>query len=276
MWGTAVTSMKSKGTGKMKAAEARNRRRGTWVACPSCGKPSRTYVRSGEVEIHCKECNEDFEVVIRPLGGRAAAPASPDKTFLEPAAFLQGEMVFHPDRIELCGVTIITDRGSEYSIRMMAALRHRRNSRYVRLSATRLAGLINAPGVGTITGCAKTIRDNITERLRADLNIECGKYDVLDHGKQGYFLRESITVRDGASEDDAPPEAAPEPGRDSLERREWVLRRLREGRPLCRADLEREFGIAERTAKRDLNALVKRGEIEFVRKPHPGRYRLAK
>ena len=107
-------------------------------------------------------------------------------------------------------------------------------------------------------------------------DVACSSYDVPDHGKQGYFLRENITVRDGACEDDAPPKVGPEPGRSSVERQKWVLRRLHEGRSLCRTDLEREFGIAERTAKRDLNALVKRGEIEFVRKPHPGRYRLAR
>jgi predicted ArsR family transcriptional regulator len=45
---------------------------------------------------------------------------------------------------------------------------------------------------------------------------------------------------------------------------------------LARRDLEKQFGIGMKTAKRDLSDLVGRGLIVFERTPRPGHYRLAK
>jgi len=121
-------------------------------------------------------------------------------------AFSGGEMVFYVDRIELCEVKIISDKGTGQSMMLLGELRRKDSSgRYVRRSAEELAQALDTPGgVGTITSCVATIRGNISERLRAQLGVLCGPDDVLAHDEQGYYLREWITVRDAAAKADAP------------------------------------------------------------------------
>ena len=122
----------------------------------------------------------------------------------EPTPFKGGEMAFYPDHVELCGVRIISDAGSGQSMLMLHVLRDKRpDGRFRSVGAGPIARKIEADGVGTITGCAATIRRNITERLRKQSNILCGAHDVLDNDEQGYHLRSWITVRvveDGASQ----------------------------------------------------------------------------
>lgn len=59
------------------------------------------------------------------------------------------------------------------------------------------------------------------------------------------------------------------------ERRRWACEQLRAGHSLRREDLERQFGVSARTAKRDLLALRDTGEVEFVGPAKTGHYRLA-
>ncbi len=60
-----------------------------------------------------------------------------------------------------------------------------------------------------------------------------------------------------------------------LGRQEWILSELARGVKLTRADVERQFNVGDRTVKRDLKNLVATGQVEFVRLPAPGHYRLA-
>lgn len=59
------------------------------------------------------------------------------------------------------------------------------------------------------------------------------------------------------------------------ERRRWVCEQLGAGQPLRREDLERQFGVSARTAKRDFQTLRDAGEVEFVGPAKTGHYRLA-
>ncbi|MEX2119727.1 MAG: hypothetical protein WD847_09040 [Pirellulales bacterium] len=57
---------------------------------------------------------------------------------------------------------------------------------------------IKAPGgAGTVTGYINRIRDNVTQRLRKELGIVCGRDDVIQNNEQGYSLREWIVASDG-------------------------------------------------------------------------------
>jgi len=161
-------------------------------------------------------------------------------------------------------------------------------ARYVRRSADELAKAVGAMGgVTTITGCVRVLRRNITTRLRKHLNIDVHPEDVIGHDEQGYYLQDSIVVRDaGDSVDDVPavvpaaPADAPGHGgsdaapADLNERRQWVLRELQRGTRVRRAMLERKFDVADKTAKRDLADLTSRGAVEFVREGREGYYRL--
>lgn len=57
------------------------------------------------------------------------------------------------------------------------------------------------------------------------------------------------------------------------DRQKWVMAQTGKGQDVTRARLEEVHGVSTKTAKRDLSDLVKRGMIEYVRKPHPGFYR---
>jgi CheY-like chemotaxis protein len=128
-------------------------------------------------------------VTTSPRSAPQAAPAAP-------RCFDGGEMTFYPDRVELCGVKIISDAGAGQSLMMLRALTEKHpDGRFRSLSAEVIAKRIDADGVGAVTSCAATIRKNTAERLRAQLNIVCGKRDVLENDEQGYRLREWIDVR---------------------------------------------------------------------------------
>ncbi len=60
------------------------------------------------------------------------------------------------------------------------------------------------------------------------------------------------------------------------QRREWVLSELRRGTKLRRPDVEKQFGVSQKTATRDLQALMKERMIEFVGHGGTGHYRLAR
>jgi len=57
----------------------------------------------------------------------------------------------------------------------------------------------------------------------------------------------------------------------------WVIKGCKtanKGQKLTRRGVEREFGVDERTAKRELGELSEAGMIEFDRREYQGYYRL--
>jgi CheY-like chemotaxis protein len=199
--------------------------------------------------------------------------------------FAGGELLFFDDRVELLGVKIISDRGSGLTMRVLGDLRSRDSTaRFVRRSADELAKAVGAMGgVTTVTGCVRVLRRNITTRLRKHLNIDVHPEDVIGHDEQGYYLQDSIVVRDaGDCVGDVPAAPADAPGHgagdaapaDLNERQQWVLRELQRGTQVQRAMLERKFDVADKTAKRDLADLTRRGAVEFAREGREGYYRM--
>jgi predicted HTH transcriptional regulator len=57
-------------------------------------------------------------------------------------------------------------------------------------------------------------------------------------------------------------------------RQDWCLQQLWAGQPLTRKMIERQFNVTEKTAKRDLNELMRLKLITYIRIPRPGRYEL--
>jgi hypothetical protein len=57
-------------------------------------------------------------------------------------------------------------------------------------------------------------------------------------------------------------------------RQRWFLEALTAGREVRAGDLQRRWGVSEKTARRDVVVLKNRGMIEFVGPPKTGRYRL--
>jgi DNA-binding response OmpR family regulator len=126
-------------------------------------------------------------------GPPAAEPPKREPRPAKPQAFAGGELVFHPDRVELCGVKIL-GAAAAASRAMLEVLAKAGRGRA--LSAEQIKRKIGADTVGTVTGAARTIRRNATEHLKRELNVESGKQDVLaNDGYQGYRLKAWITVR---------------------------------------------------------------------------------
>lgn len=212
-----------------------------------------------------------------------------------PQPFMGGEMDFSPKGVKLCGTVVIGDTGLGHCRRMLELLRRKRkDGRFVRISGEGIARSIGEKihadvGVGTITGCAKTIRTNIRKRLLRDLNLVCQDQDVLARDEQGYHLNDTkITVREMKNDESADvpandpsnvpgdknvPSIVPSNVPGLNERQRWIIEEVRKDHKVQRSQLVGKFNVSEKTAKRDFSELVKHGHIEYVRKPHPGFYR---
>lgn len=113
------------------------------------------------------------------------------------------------------------------------------------------------------------------------LRYECGPKDLIGNGGDGYHLRDWITIEQydevGALAGCAPAKVARDsdaPDQRFGERQRWVLAELASGVKLTRRDVQREFDIGQRTAKRELGELSEAGMVEFDRGEYPGYYRL--
>jgi len=222
----------------------------------------------------------------------------------DPQPFTSGEMVFSSKYVRLCGINVLGDTGLGHCRRMLDLLRRKRkDGRFVRISAEEIARRIGkeihaAVGVGTITGCAKTIRTNIKTRLMRDLNLICEDQDALARDEQGYHLNDDkVTVREIRNNDENVDDPSTVPGDKNVpsngpanvpsndyghgyghdhgqtERQKWIIEEARKGRMIYRRQVEERFRVSRKTANRDFSELVRHGHIQYVRKPHPGFYR---
>ena len=73
----------------------------------------------------------------------------------------------------------------------------------------------------------------------------------------------------GAGQTDA---AATSSDKPLSHRQHWILAQLRDRGRVTREEVEKQFDIGEKQAKRELGGLTKRGIVQFIRKPRPGYY----
>jgi DNA-binding response OmpR family regulator/DNA-binding transcriptional ArsR family regulator len=195
----------------------------------------------------------------------------------KPQPFSGGQLVFFDDRAQLLGVKIISDGGTGLTLRILREFGKRfQGGRYIPISAEELSRILSVPDVNLITGCIRGLRRNIVDRLRKHLNVETATNDVICRDEQGYYLRDWITVVHG-DDTEVPADVTVKPtcSHDLNERQKWVLTELERGTKVDRAMLEKRFGVADKTAKRDLASLSRRGLITYVRDGRGGFYRLA-
>jgi CheY-like chemotaxis protein len=131
---------------------------------------------------------------------RPAASTTPTSEAAKPAAplpFAGGEMVFFPDRVELCGVKVLGDTGAGQTRRLIQELsRKGSHDKFVCRSGAQLAKAIGADGgQNSVAGCVRNFRQSVTRAL-APKGIACGRQDVIQSGGQGYRLREWIIARE--------------------------------------------------------------------------------
>ncbi len=189
--------------------------------------------------------------------------------------FTGGNLVIFPSHAELSGVKIISARGQGRALPVLEQLARRdQQGRYARHSGEEIAAAIETlGGLGAVTAAIQTLRRNISTRLRK-VGLHCGPEDVIVHDEQGYYLRDWIVVGEHLPAPQPDSVTVKAADRRSQTRRAWVLVQLRAGRRLRRTDLEDEFAVQHKTAKRVLNDLVKDGLVEYVRQGQDGYYRL--
>ena len=173
---------------------------------------------------------------------------------------------------------------------------------------------LKSPGIdiSTITGAVRHIRSNIKKRMLKEFGLVVDTMDVIVRDNQGYHLNdEKVTVVKYESDEPNPPIVTDEGGakkdvpsmadvpsnvrsnvpptsdvrsnvlpiarssETSLnERQTWILSQVRKGGKVTRSAVEEVFGVCAKTAGIDLRKLKQMGLIMFVRRPHPGYYRL--
>lgn len=227
------------------------------------------------------------EVMERHRRFRLAAQANAAEQPL--AAFAGGVLAFHSRRIELCGETIVNRNQKGYAWRILHLLREKNDrGNYVRIDSGKLAAKLH-PNLSqnTLIQAIKALRDRITTVMKDQLHYDCGADDVIANGGRGYHLRDWIIVEqyddvgtlanmsggNGAAESGSTGQSTP-PEAQLSERQHWVLAQLAAGGQVTRQAVEQQFGISERTAKRELGELCDVGTIEFDRSEQPGHYRL--
>jgi len=209
-----------------------------------------------------------------------------------PRKFEGGVLAFYPDHIELEGAMIIERGCPGHAWEVMQILRTPRSGRMPKLSAPRLAKAIDPSGQlsdGAINSCIHTLRARITETMLAGDNLTVSRDDVIANQGKGYHVAEWLVIESHDAEPTgqeplAPPASheprvtAKSPKSDSNEqnpltdRQHWILDQLRDNAKLTRDLVERQFGIKDKQAKRELAGLSRRGLIRFIRKPRPGYY----
>jgi len=214
---------------------------------------------------------------------RVAAKGKEQPESLTP--FTGGVLAYHPRHIELCGETIAEKSRRGYAWQILQVLRESNDhGKPVHLGSRALARKLKPqPEQNTLIRAVCSLRSRIAKIVRNRLGHECGQEDVIANDEQGYHLADGIVVEvydeDGTlmGEGDGPGQRTQKPSRAKLalrlnDKQRWVMARLASDGKLTRCEVEKQFGISGRTAKRVLGELSDAGLIEFDRTTHPGFY----
>ena len=215
--------------------------------------------------------------------------------------FVGGEIVFYPDRVELCGVDICSGtRTKKYRVTLKLLAKKDGNGAFKAYSCEDLAKLVGISPEETdatkrevnAAGHIRHLRRRISKLLQVQANLACGDEDVIQTGKQGYRFAECLSVQfvdepaitditdiDASGDvrnvrDDDVRDVFDVRDDASASRQSWILQQLTEHVKLKVGDVARHFKCSERTARRDLTALKDEGKIEYVGAPRTGYYRL--
>ena len=188
-------------------------------------------------------------------GGRAA-----------PTIFTHGILRFHPQRVELLGVTICTGDGLKR--RILDKLRTLLGpAGWEGLTGDVLADLVGAAGGTSISSSIKSIREGSLDRLLKQANVSLTMTDIICSGP--YRFAPGITVEAVDADDDAAPPPVPvdtvacamPDGFAWNARQVAIAARLASGLSVRRRELEAEFEVSDKTIKRDLNVMKARGLV---------------
>jgi hypothetical protein len=249
----------------------------------------------------------------RDVGNRSADSAGEDPSEGQVTKFDGGTMVFHSNRVELCGANICSGRRSRRQRAVLDLLRMKNaDGQFQAYSSNSIAEKVGLKDASGVPALIRDLRTQISKRLHEQVGIECGREEVILSGDQGYRLSHKLSVQDaedlhgaglqghepggaaGPDPDHEPNDRDRDPigdprdepiadlGGDPIadaddpteERQKWILNELGKGRKLTAPLIADELNCSHSTARRDLEALKAAGEIEHVGSTRYGHYRL--
>jgi len=188
--------------------------------------------------------------------------------------FQGGEMVFYTDRVELCGITVVSSSKSAQMWAILDALKQRLNeNRYRAFPGSALAG---KGGQGSVAGSIRDFRRNVAELLGRELGLLLKPQDVIETSSSGYRLKNWIVVKDLRQTVRAQAGNRIEATIEDAEsgRQEQIVELIRAGERLRVPEFAKRLHCSYSTAKRAVDALKANGVIVFVGATKTGYYDL--
>ncbi|MCL4198391.1 MAG: response regulator [Phycisphaerales bacterium] len=175
---------------------------------PECVNLSTELYRLGVNEFVAKPFEETgrtlpsvIRKVLEPLTKSAEVRSDSQAEAASLKPFEGGELVFHPDRVELCGVRVCGDASSGIMRKILDTLREKHDSgRYRGFSGDELAQKVGAiRGQNAAAEAILAFRDAVQKRLRLGLGVDCGRQDVIENvDRIGYRFTSKIIVREAS------------------------------------------------------------------------------
>jgi|GEM_PF-2005143 len=139
------------------------------------------------------------------MEGLATAPALPHHATSEAQGssalrpFEGGELVFHDNRVELLGATLVRVRCNAYGYRLLQALAKKEDDgRFVSYSGNELAAELRIEnGQNGVASCVKNLRTK-AKRIFKVRGFRHRRGDVIESGGPGYRLNAWIRVKDAS------------------------------------------------------------------------------
>ncbi len=122
--------------------------------------------------------------------------------------FRGGQLVFHADRVELCGIKVCGGPECGIMRALLDTLRERRpDRRYKAFSGAELARRAGADrGQNAAAEAIRGFRQKVQQLLLDELNMDCDACDVIENNRRhGYRFSEKIEVRNHDDPVIAPP-----------------------------------------------------------------------
>lgn len=183
-----------------------------------------------------------------------------------PTVFTEGALRFSPDRVELLDVAICGNEDSGLMRRILDQLRLSTGpDGWKGHTADALADKVGAAGGASVSSTIKAWRTRVVDLMHKRANYTLTETSIILSGSGGYRLARGITAEEAASE----PAIAPSPAVQATpvlpegvhwnERQVAIAVRLAGGATVRRKELEAEFGVSDKTLKRDLAVMKAKG-----------------
>lgn len=210
-----------------------------------------------------------------PSKGQALPVQREGKGKLEPFSQARRELVINRESIELCGITVWSDRSTPDMRIIAEELACKHHGRYVRLGGKALAAKLDRDCTNPVGRTIKGFCDNAGRLMAEQCGLSCGRYDVIS-STTGYHFTDWIDVTMVDAEGrrtSAPDDQTAGAGGDvaakltglpveKAERLQAICEALEKRDAMSIPEIRELSGVSRPQTTRDLKILVDRGLVE--------------